>query len=55
MQEKLDKIIEWTKPVEEIHKNISEIKNNIEILYELDKLQELDDVLITVKKPNRNH
>ena len=49
VQEKLDKIIDSIEHIEKIQKHISEIKNNIEILDELDKLQGLDDVLITVK------
>ena len=49
VQEKLDKIIDSVEHIKKIQKDISEIKNNIKILDELDKLQGLDDVLITVK------
>ena len=49
VQEKLDKIIDSVEHIKKIQKDISEIINNIKILDELDKLQGLDDVLITVK------
>ena len=49
IQEKLDTIIDSIEHIKKIQKDIFEVKNNIKILEELDKLQGLDDVLITVK------
>lgn len=49
VQEKLDKIIDSIENIGKIQRDISGIKSNIEVLDELDKLQGLDDILITVK------